>query len=434
MKSLKSFIIYIALLCAGYIPLAAQLPQGADSVFSLEECTKMALLNNADIRTAENNLRAAIETRKEAFTKYFPEISAGVSAFYTNNDVFQYTVLDMFTLGIIDKGKGAGIWALQPVFMGGQIVNGNRLATVGEEVAGIRKDQSRQQVKLQTEALYWQLVTLKAKRKTVKSAITMLDTLGRQVKAAVDAGVAMHNDYLKVELKRNNFRADMVDLDNGIDLMKMLLAQQIGLGPDARVDVEYNVPSSYPGIPEGIYRLPSEALPQTNDHKLLVKNVEARELEKKMEIGKNLPSLAVGAGWFYHNIFNQNHNFGGVMITLSVPLSGWWGGSHAIKRKSLAIENARLELDNLSQKLEIEISDKWDNLTAAHRKMAIASEAITQSQENLRLNQAYYEAGISTITDLLDAQTLHQQAQDDYIGAYGLFMLSRAQYLSATGR
>lgn len=153
-----------------------------------------------------------------------------------------------------------------------------------------------------------------------------------------------------------------------------------------------------------------------------------------MEIGGNMPKLAVGAGWFYHNIFDQNHNFGGVMVTLSVPLSGWWGGSHAIKRKSLELENARTELDNLSQKLEIEMSDKWDNLTASHRKMAIAHEAIGQSEENLRLNRAYYEAGISTITDLLDAQTMNRQAHDDYIAAYGAFRLSEAQYLNATGR
>ncbi len=80
------------------------------------------------------------------------------------------------------------------------------------------------------------------------------------------------------------------------------------------------------------------------------------------------------------------------------------------------------------------MSEKWDNLTAAHRKMAIASEAIDQSEENLRLNKAYYEAGISTIADLLDAQTLNHQAKADYIAAYGIFKLSEAQYLDATGR
>ena len=250
----------------------------------------------------------------------------------------------------------------------------------------------------------------------------------------MNAGVTMRNDLLKVELKRNGYRADLVNLDNGIELMKMLLAQQVGLGVDARVDVNEAVPDTVPVYPEAIFMNSAEALGLTSDHRLLVKNVEAKELEKRMEVGNYLPQVGVAAGWFYHDVFNQSHNFGGVMVTVSIPISGWWGGSHAIKRKKLELENARTELSNLGQKLEIEMTDKWDNLTAAHRKMTLASEAIAQSKENLRLNQAYYEAGISTITDLLDAQTLYRQAQDDYTGAYGLFKLSEAQYLNATGR
>lgn len=436
MKTIYKTIICIAALGAGAgIGRAAEPSEAVtDTVCSLDECKRMAVANNADIRVADNNLRAAIETRREAFTKYFPQVSAGGSWFKTHNDVVQYNVLDLFTLGIINKGKAAGIWALQPVFAGGRIVNGNKLAKVGEEAARIRKEQSANQVQLQTEALYWQLVTLKAQKHTVESAITMLDTLSRQVGAAVDAGVATRNDLLKVQLKRNGYRADLVDLDNGIELMKMLLAQQVGLGTEARVDVRAQVPDSVPAYPEALFIRTSEALDLTADHRLLIKSVEAKDLEKRMEVGNYLPQVGVGAGWFYHDVFNQDHNFGGVMVTVSVPLSGWWGGSHAIKRKKLELATARTELSNLGQKLEIEMSDKWDNLTAAHRKMVLASEAIAQSKENLRLNQAYYDAGMSTITDLLDAQTLYRQAQDDYMGAYGVFKLSEAQYLNATGR
>lgn len=426
--------IIISAVAVFYSNVATIAQNNADTVYTLQQCKALALANNAAVRIAENNLQAAIETRKEAFTKYFPEISAGASAFITHNDVIQYNVLDLFTLGIIDKGKTAGIWALQPVFAGGQIINGNKLAKVGEEAARIRKEQSADIVELQTEALYWQLVTLKAEKHTVESAITMLDTLSFQVKAAVDAGIVTRNDLLKVDLKRNSYRTDLVDLDNGIELMKRLLAQQMGLGVEARADVDETVSYIVPDYPSALHIPSSDALLQTADHKLLVKNVEAKELEKKMETGSHMPQVGVGAGWFYHDIFDQNHNFGGLMVTVSVPISDWWGGSHAMKRKSLELANARTELDNLSQKLEIEMADKWDNLTAAHRKMEIASEAITQSNENLRLNQAYYEAGMSTITDLLDAHTLQRQAMDDYVAAYGAFKLSEAQYLNATGR
>lgn len=432
MRLINNIIISAATLLVTSVAATGQ--NATDTIYTLRQCKALALANNADIRVADNNLRAASETTREAFTKYFPEVSAGASAFKTNRDVIQYDVLDMFTLGVINKGKTAGVWALQPVFAGGQIVNGNKLAKVGEEVARIRKEQSSDLVELQTEALYWQLATLKAQRNTVESAITMLDSLSIQVQAAVEAGIVTRNDLLKVDLKRNSYRSDLVDLDNGIDLMKRLLAQQMGLGSDAKADIDETVPEIVPAYPADLYIQASQALVQTADHRLLVKNVEAKELEKKMETGSHMPQVGVGAGWFYHDIFDQNHNFGGVMVTVAVPISDWWGGSHAMKRKSLEVANARTELNNLSEKLEIEMEDKWDNLTAAHRKMQIASEAISQSAENLRLSQAYYDAGMNTITDLLDAQTLYRQAQNDYVSAYGVFRLSEAQYLNATGR
>lgn len=420
----------LALLAGAAMAEAAE----PDSTVTLERCVELALANNAAARTAANNSRAAVELRREAFTKYFPEVSAAGAAFWTHNDVLQYNLLDIVELGLIHKGRMAGIQAMQPVFMGGQIVNGNRLAAVGEEVARLRETQSRDELRLATETLYWKLATLKATRSALEAAIATLDTLDRQVSVAVDAGVAMRNDLLKVDLKRNSYRAEMVDLDNGILLVRMLLGQYTGIGQDAAFDISAEVPDSVPEFPTQLYVAGSEALPATADWQLLAKNVEAKKIEKRMEIGKNLPQVALGAGWFYHNILDQNHNFGALMVAVNIPLSGWWGGAHAIKRKSIELENARLEMTDLSEKLHIAMQDKWNNLTAAHRKMAIAAESIAESRENLRLNRLYYEAGMSTVTDWLEAEASNREALDRYIAAYGDYRVARTAYLIATGR
>lgn len=416
--------------------LSATAVRGAENVpvISLDSCLALTLKNNAAVRNAANNAHAAVELRKEAFTKYFPEISASGGAFWTHNDVFQYNILDIIEIGFLHKGKMASVQALQPVFMGGQIVNGNKLASVGEEVARLRRQQTDDELRLTAESLYWKLVTLKATRGALESAIALLDTLDRQIDVAYEAGLAMRNDLLKVQLKRNTYRTEMIDLDNGIKLVKMLLGQYMGLGTDGAFDVEGDVPEEVPAFPSELFLPASDALPSTVDYRLLEKNVEARRLEKRIEIGRNLPQVAVGAGWFYHDLLQQNHNFGALMIAVNIPLSGWWGGSHAIKRKSLALENARNELADLGEKLEIGMQEKWDNLTAAHRKMEIAAEGIGESNENLRLNRLYYETGMSTVADLLDAETSHKQALDDYIAAYGAFRTARTAYLIATAR
>lgn len=421
------------------LPLLPAVAQGqkeyeADSLLTAERCAEMAIANNAAMRNAAKNVESARETRREAFTKYFPQVSASAAAFRTHNDILEYDFFNLVTLGIIDRGKVAGVQAVQPVFMGGQIVNGNKLAKVGEEAAELQARQTSDQVRLTARTYYWRLVTLNAARHTLEKALQTLDTLDLQVQAAVDAGIATRNDLLKVQLKRNTYRADMVDLENGIDLFGRLLGQYIGLPEGVRPVPVVAVPDSMPLLPDAVYMLPADALPQTADYQLLNKNIEAKKLEKRMEVGKNLPTVALGAGWFYHDVLRQDHNFGTVMVAVNIPLSGWWGGSHAIRKKEIAVQVAQNEFSDLSQKLEIEMSDKWNNLTSAHRKMAIAREAIGQSEENLRLNRAYYDAGMCTVTDMLEAEALTRQAEDDFTAAYGAFCVAYDEYLNTTGR
>lgn len=436
---MKTSIIYIAFAMMSVGVSAQVIP--SDTILTLEQCTEMAVNYNASLKNARNGAQIAAEVRKEAFTKYFPEIAATGMGIIANHDMVQYDVdlpllqqmgIGPFSLGFMKKAKTAGVQALQPVFTGGQIVNGNRLAKLGEAVAELQRTQTENEVRLTTEKYFWQLATLKSTRLTLLSAIEMLDTLSAQVKVAVDAGVTMRNDLLKVELKRNEYKTSLVDLDNGIRLCRMLLSQYIGANFQKPVNIDAPIPENVPETPFDVYVNPVDAVHRTVPYQLLESNVKAKDLEIKMQKGKNLPQVAVGAGWYYHDLLKQNHNFGALELVVNIPISGWWGGSHAIKQKRIALENARIEFNDKSQLLQLNMQNKWDDVTAAHRKMEIAQQSIAQSAENLRLNRLYYEVGTTTITDLLEAQTLHRQSLDNYSAAYGAFRSAIAEYKFAT--
>ena len=64
-------------------------------------------------------------------------------------------------------------------------------------------------------------------------------------------------------------------------------------------------------------------LPNTVEYDLLDKNVQAGVVQKRLAIGKNLPSVAVGAGYMYDNLMNKDHPFGMVFASVSIPISGW---------------------------------------------------------------------------------------------------------------
>lgn len=400
---------------------------------SLDSCRMMALQNNIRIRTAQNAVGEAKELRKEAFTKYFPQVNATGFAFKSNKGVIQFDVLDLLTVSFLDKSVNAGITVVQPVFMGGQIVNGNKLAEIGAAVSELQQSQSRNDVIQTVDKYYWEIASLTAKRRTLMSAMTAIDSLRHDVAAALEAGLITSNDLLEVQLRRSELEADSVDLDNGINIYKMVLAQYIG-ADSTHVDICSHVPDTIPEMPFDMYVLPETALPNRPDYRLLNENVKAKTLEQRIELGKNLPSVGVGAGYFYQNALDSRHSYGAVFVAVNIPLSGWWGGSHAMKRKRLARATAEAELQDFSELMQIGMDKSWDELISAQRKAAIAHDAIAVAAENLRLYNVFYQAGTTTMTDLLAAQALHRQTVDRFTEAVAAYQVALTQYLIATAQ
>ena len=161
----------------------------------------------------------------------------------------------------------------------------------------------------------------------------------------------------------------------------------------------------------------NQALLGTAEYQLLGKQVEAANLQKKLAVGQNLPSVAVGAGYNYHNLLDNNHTFGMVFVTVSVPISDWWGGSHTIKRRKIEHQQAQEQLADNAELLKIRMQNAWNGVEESYQLLQLAKRSIEQAEENLRLNRNYYRAGTSKMSDLLEAQMLYQQSCDKYTDA-----------------
>ena len=429
--------------------------------YSLEQLKDSALQNNITVRSARHNVDAAGQQRKEAFSKYFPTVSGTGLWFNANKGMAQTTIkpsefvpqsigatlAQMFpaealaelatpmSVSMLKNGTIAGVTAVQPVFAGGQIINGNKLAKVGEEVSRLQLQLSKQEVEKQTEQYYWQLVTLKEKMKTIAAVEAMLADIHKDVDVAVRAGVAMRNDLLQVQLRQNEVESQKVKLQNGIDIVRLLLAQYCGLHA-ASFDVASassdtaEAPIGQPG-PLNAQLGSLNALPE---YQLLQKQVEATALQRRLEVGKNLPTVGVGAGYNYHNLLDNNHSFGMVFATVSVPISDWWGGSHAIKRKKIAEQQAQEQLIDNAELLMIRMQKAWNDVSESRQQLQIAHRSIEQAEENLRLNRDYYRAGTSKMSDLLEAQLLYQQALDKRTDCYADLQNKLLEYRQSTGQ
>ena len=426
-KEIRYRIPVVACLLSLFLVVA-----NAQQLLTLEDCSRLALDNNARMKNARLDLEGSKESRKEAFTKYFPSVSATGGAFASDNGIAEMVLMPGLEMTVGKNGVMGGVTAIQPVFAGGQIWNSNKLAALAVEVSRCRMKQSEDEVLLTVEQYYWQNISLQEKMKTIGMMETLVGNLYKDVETSVKAGVANRNELLQVQLKRNSVASDRLKVENNLRLSKMVLAQYIGL-PEDDFLIRSSLQESLP-LPE-TYRVdPIAALPNTVGYKLLDKQVEASRLQYKLEVGRNLPALGIGAGYMYHNILDTDHSFGMIFATVSIPVTDWWGGSHAIRKQKLQLKAVEYTRQDSNEKLLLQMQKLWNELEESYKQVKLSEESIATAEENVRLSTAYYQAGTETLSDLLDAQSLMQQSRDQYTEDYMNYQIKRTQYLQATGQ
>ena len=423
--------------------------------YTLQQLKDAALQNNIATRSARLDIEASQQQRKEAFTKYFPNVSGTGLWFNANKGMAQTSInpseiipsslvpalaqslpaeallalANPIEVSMMKNGTIGSLMAVQPVFVGGRIIYGNKLARVGEEASRLQLQLSENEVEKTTEQYYWQMVSLQEKMKTIDAVTALLNDIAKDVDVAVKAGVAMHNDMLQIQLRQNDIESQKLQLNNALSIVRLLLAQCCGL-PNSEFTIDHS-PLDIPDSPLATLNSSLDVLPE---YQLLQKQVEAANLQKKMTIGENLPSVSVGAGYNYHNLLDRDHSFGMLFATVSVPISDWWGGSHAIKRRKIEQQKAEEQLADNSKLLEIRMQKARNDVEEAYQQLTIAQRSIEQAEENLRLNRNYYQAGTSKMSDLLEAQLLYQKACDKRTDAYANYQNRLLDYRHATGQ
>lgn len=401
----------------------------AQQSYSLEQCQQMALTQNAQMRVAANKTMIAKQEKREAATNFLPSISLAGGAMKADDGLLQMPMGGQ-TLKLLDEGIYGGAMASLPIFAGGQIYNGHKLATLGLEVSELQLRQTTNEVKLTVEQYYWNIVVLNEKLRTLQQVEILIDKIRSDVKVAVDAGVTNRNDLLQVELRHNEIKSAVINVENNIKVCKMLLAQYVGVDW-VNFDVQTMVTADL-RLPEYLFVNHAEHLDATVEYQLLSKAVDASKLEMRLNKGQFLPTVALSGGYLYNDFMGPSQNSFVGMVNVSIPIS--WKAPHSVRKYKYRYQNAVTEFDNGSEQLIIRMQKAQIDLSNAYQQALIARNSIEQSEENLRLNEQYYKAGTSSMSDLLEAQQLFQQSRDKYAEAYSKYEISKTEYLQATGR
>ena len=421
---------------------------------TLDSCRVTALTNNKTIKEAQMHVKEAEQIKKAAFTKYFPKVDASASAFKSNKDFIDMEIPQMnlpvydgnplslltptefayfpgMSVQTLDYTNVAMVTAVQPIYAGGKIINGNKLAKLGTEVSKVKLNLSKEEVILKTDQLYWTLVSLKEKKQTLDSYEKLLNNLLKDVDISYNAGLIEKTDVLKVQLKLNEIQADKLKLNNVVSIVKMSLCQHLGIEYSENFDVSDTVVNA--DNPETLFVAPEQALNNREEYQMLNMAVEAETLKKKMERGEYMPKLAVGVSGMYLDMMDEDNTYGIAFATVTIPLSDWWGGSHKLKEHKIRTEIAKNNLDEKSELMQLQIKKAYMNLTESYNQIQVAELSVEEAKEHLKTITDNYNSGLIAMSDLLEAQAVYIQANDNLTNAKSTYKIRMSEYKRAVG-
>lgn len=420
--------------------------KNAIPALTLEEYRKNAVANNHEAQEMRYLYYAAKETKKMAFTKYFPQAFLG-GVFGDTNII--PGALDISLQGIKlndyfknDNNGGTVAFAtiVQPLYMGKRIVNGNKLAKIGENAAFQQLKMKENEISLESEKKFRLVQLLERKMETVIAFEKLLDSLDSMVSQALKNGLCSKTDYLRVQLKKKEVSVRKEQLRKLTAIAKREMKVYAGISPEEDFSLSYN--DEQPQKPDYDLAALQESVPERPEHKLLVMNVQASELMKKMKKGEYMPKLIAGAAIYRADNFVDNHfsesaghySDSAMYAAMAMPLSGWWEASHTVKELKYKEDAAKKKLSDLDKYLLLDLENKLTSLETAYDEFHMAEIGLEMAQANRAELEDGYNNGTVTMADYLQALAEEHNESDNLEETRNKYFQARTDFLNAAGR
>lgn len=453
----------------------AAFPLAAQRVFTLDSCRSMALAGNKQLLASEKEIEAAGYEHKAARANYLFKVNAVATYFRNSREQHLLSSSTRSRLdnlgtsmseplgqlaqtagqlhpeiagqleemgsnlvnGMNDIGRGindafrtdtrnvfAGALMLtQPIYMGGKIRAYDQITGYACELAEQKHRAGEQEVILNTDEAYWQIVSLASKKRLAESYVQLLQRMDSDVTKMIKTGVATRANALTVSVKLNEAEMALTKVDNGLSLARMLLCQLCGLPLDTQFTLEdENKELSSTAGGNSAFDM-STALSRRPDLRSLELAADIYDKKIKLARSENLPQLALVGNYLLTNpsVFNGfEKKFKGMFnigVTLSAPLFRWGEGRNKVRAAKAQAAAARYQLDEAREKVELQVNQASFRVTEANKAFARAVKNCERAEENLRTASVGFKAGVIPTSDMLEAQTAWVSAQSEMVDA-----------------
>ena len=449
----------------------------AQRTLNLDSCRTLALSNNKELRMSKEKVNAAHYQQKAAFTNFLPKIDMMGTYMRTEKEISLLSddqksaisnigtavapmgqklqqilssdpslaplltplqsvmgtlpgALNQVGQGMVDALRtdtrnmfGGMVTLTQPIFMGGKIIAYNKITKFAEQLAESQHATELQDVILNTDQAYWQVISLVNKKKLAESFLELVKKLDSDVSKMVAEGVATKADELSVKVKVNEAEMTMTKVENGLSLSKMVLCQLCGIPLDTPITLadesmeNITLPDTY------IQGNVNTALSNREELKSL--ELASKIYRQKVNVTRSefLPSVGLTATYLVTNPSLVNgfekkmRGMWGVGMMVKISVFHWGEGIYKVKAAKAEANIAQYKLDDVKEKVELQVTQATYKVNEATKKLAMAEKNMAKANENLRYANLGFQEGVIPTSNVLEAQTAWLSAQSGKIDA-----------------
>jgi len=468
MKMIRYFFILFFLLTAEYICF------GQERI-NLQSCREMALANNKNLMVAAKQLEQAKAEKAAVKTSRLPNFTATGTGIYIDKDFEMEMTLptqklnpltgepelnimtdpatgnpvigpdgnplfNMYAwlpLSISLNGAYLGAVSLgQPLYTGGKINAGCKMADIGVEMADENLELHRINTIVEADKKYWTYISVCQKVRLAEQVVEMLSRLLKRTRDSYQVEMVSKGDLLKVRVEYNHARLGLQKAKNGQELTRMDLCRITGLPSDTPIIAEDTVitvesPAETDSVILNVTGRP--------EYSLMQKNIDLQEQNIISARADFLPVAGIQTGYFHIDGIEftdtdfSNSSFYAI-ATVKIPLFHWGEGKNKINSAKIDKEIKELELEKNRELLKMESEQARLNINLAWERVKISEEALLEAEENLRVSRDNYDVGMETITELLMAQTRWHEAFAELVDARADFKIKETIWNKARGR
>ena len=407
---------------------------------SLADALNTALLRNAAILKAQNDLEAShglvVQTRAVAL----PQVAASGQYKYTDPSAIE----GFFGSTQPNENWNAGIQLVQSIYEGGKLVAAIRAADATKQQALAQYQTSVADTLLAVRLAYYDTL-LAAQQITVHEAsVVLLQKELEDQQHRLDAGTVPKFNVLRAEVAVANERPNLIRARNQYRIAKNNLANLLGynLPHDIWENIPLNLTDTLEAAPYEV-NLPDaiqQALARRTELTALRKQVELQQLNLVNARSGYKPTVQLFAGYNWYNAqFTPP-------VELDHDIHGWNAGAQMkwnifdgllthgkVIQADAQFARAKTDLADQSRQIELAVRTAYSDFIEAKEVLDSQAKVQEQADEALREAKARTDAGTGTQLDVLDAETSLTQARTTQIQALHDYTAARAKLERAIG-